>query len=437
MLAVSEAFEYAKAERGCDLKARRSKQQFEFSNADAMDATAYNVEEIRELVEFIVGNTFVTNGGQCYQQVLSAIGFISDSELGEQYLGEVFEGQGVRAPTAALILLTYYLFLPTGLAPAAETLRKAKAILDRTNAQYPGNSYFWGYSNFYHRKCGEAEEAAAAVEKAISHAGQTGAPPLLLRYMRADTLYMNMDWRKAANAYEGLWGEISEQNIAFEYSGQLVCTLSGALVMAGDVAKARELMERVPAATNPKSKQDAYFPKFAQRCGAEPKLIHLAGLQGLYVNRDLSSMKPESMEQLERYLDQAENAHDFSSSPEVEALALLFRGVLQYGTGRVLNARASWKKIIELGDAKKLGGESPTLPFSYYELGELEFREGNLDQAKKYFDTGVKLKGEKNDTLMNRYNRAIAHLKKALQEHEEKPAAVSSGGLEAAVPAAN
>ncbi|KAJ9460032.1 Kinesin-like protein 3 [Diplonema papillatum] len=69
MLAVSEAFEYAKAERGCDLKARRSKQQFEFSNADAMDATAYNVEEIRELVEFIVGNTFVTNGGQCYQQV--------------------------------------------------------------------------------------------------------------------------------------------------------------------------------------------------------------------------------------------------------------------------------------------------------------------------------------------------------------------------------
>ncbi|KAJ9460264.1 hypothetical protein DIPPA_07597 [Diplonema papillatum] len=69
MLAVSEAFEYAKAERGHDLKARRSKQQFEFSNADAMDGTAYNLEEIRELVEFIVGNTFVTNGGQCYQQV--------------------------------------------------------------------------------------------------------------------------------------------------------------------------------------------------------------------------------------------------------------------------------------------------------------------------------------------------------------------------------
>ncbi|KAJ9457807.1 hypothetical protein DIPPA_04207 [Diplonema papillatum] len=69
MLAVLEAFEYAKSEKGFDLKAQRSKHRFEFSNAEAADMTAYSVEEIRELVEFIVGNTFVTNGGRCYQQV--------------------------------------------------------------------------------------------------------------------------------------------------------------------------------------------------------------------------------------------------------------------------------------------------------------------------------------------------------------------------------
>ncbi|KAJ9436106.1 hypothetical protein DIPPA_17382, partial [Diplonema papillatum] len=69
MSAVAEAFEYMKSEKGANVEAQRAKHRFEFGKPDESNTTSYNVEEIRALVSFIVGNTFVTNGGTCYQQV--------------------------------------------------------------------------------------------------------------------------------------------------------------------------------------------------------------------------------------------------------------------------------------------------------------------------------------------------------------------------------
>ncbi|KAJ9468594.1 hypothetical protein DIPPA_19291 [Diplonema papillatum] len=68
MSAVAEAFEYMKSEKGANVEAQRANTA-EFGKPDESNTTSYNVEEIRALVSFIVGNTFVTNGGTCYQQV--------------------------------------------------------------------------------------------------------------------------------------------------------------------------------------------------------------------------------------------------------------------------------------------------------------------------------------------------------------------------------
>ena len=346
---------------------------------------------VRDNIKYGVGvfYVFLTLVPSGLMKVLSAIGFIRDSELGEQYLLNVFENGGVRAPFAALVLLTYYLFIPTGLADVSDTLRKAKALLDKTNDAYPSNSYFNGYTNFYHRKRGEPEEGLVAIGKAIenSHSGS----PVLLRYLQADTLFMAMRWQEAVTAYESLWSDIQTQKLPFEYSGQLVMTMSAGYMMLGDKTKASEYMQQVPAVTNPRSKQDANSPKFANRCIAEPKMLPLAGLHCLYINRDMAHMSKESLLKLEECLTTIEEQHKVSQVPECAAMRLLFLGVIQKVTGRIPEARASWEQII--GMEKSVGGESPTLPYGYYELGELEYRQGNLKVAKKYFDHGVKLKG--------------------------------------------
>eukprot|EP01060_Flectonema_neradi_P034325 TRINITY_DN5994_c0_g1_i1.p1 TRINITY_DN5994_c0_g1~~TRINITY_DN5994_c0_g1_i1.p1 ORF type:complete len:590 (+),score=113.24 TRINITY_DN5994_c0_g1_i1:409-2178(+) len=369
---------------------------------------------VRDNIKYGVGvfYVFLTLVPSGLMKVLSAIGFIRDSELGEQYLMQVFDNGGVRAPFAALVLLTYYLFIPTGLADVSDTLRKAKALLDRTNATYPSNSYFNGYTNFYHRKRGEPEEGLIAIGKAIENS-HTGSP-VLLRYLQADTLFMAMRWKEAVEAYESLWSDIKTQDLPFEYSGQLVMTMAAGYMMLGDEPKAKDYMQQVPAVTNPRSKQDANSPKFANRCINESRMLPLAGFHCLYINRDMAHMSKESLLQLEECLVAMEEKHKMSEVPECEAMRLLFQGVIQKVTGRIPEARASWEKITSM--EKMIGTESPTLPYGYYELGELEYRQGNLKESKKYFDYGVKLKGEKNDTLTNRYNRAISHLNKAIKE---------------------
>eukprot|EP01059_Diplonema_ambulator_P026757 TRINITY_DN4418_c2_g2_i1.p1 TRINITY_DN4418_c2_g2~~TRINITY_DN4418_c2_g2_i1.p1 ORF type:complete len:613 (+),score=261.65 TRINITY_DN4418_c2_g2_i1:51-1841(+) len=373
--------------------------------------------EISDNIKFGVGvfYIFLTLVPSGLMKVLSAIGFIRDSELGEQYLLEVFGNRGVRAPVAALVLLTYYLFIPTGLADVSETLKKAKTLLDKCNEAYPTNSYYNGYTNFYHRKRGETDEAITAIEKAI---GFAHSPPMLLRYLKADTLFMATKWQEAADAYEALWKEISDQKITFEYSGQLVMTMASAYVMLHEDAKAMEYMKMVPSVTNTRSKQDANSPKFANRCIAEPKTLALGGFYCLYINRDMAHMNHETLVVLEEQLETIRTKHDLGSVPETAAMVLLFKGVMEKGCGKKNEARNSWKELIAM--EKELGAESPTLPYGYYELGELEYREGNLKESKTLFDHGVKLKGEKNDTLTNRYNRAINHLNKAMKGADKK-----------------
>eukprot|EP01064_Diplonema_japonicum_P016352 TRINITY_DN24365_c0_g1_i1.p1 TRINITY_DN24365_c0_g1~~TRINITY_DN24365_c0_g1_i1.p1 ORF type:complete len:548 (+),score=145.37 TRINITY_DN24365_c0_g1_i1:76-1719(+) len=357
---------------------------------------------------FYIFLTLVPSG---LMKVLSVIGFVRDSELGEQYLQEVFRNGGVRAPISALVLLTYYLFLPVGLGDVSVTLQKAKLLLDKCNEIYPNNSYFHGYSNFYHRKKGETGEALRSIDAAISNAAR---PPMLLRYLRADTLFMAMKWREAVEAYGILWEEISKGKLEFEYSGQLVMTLAASHMMLGNKGKAGELMRLVPSATNQKSKQDANSPKFAKKCVQEPRLLALSGFYCLYINRDMAHMKHEDLVSLEAQLDTFNREYAVQEVPETTAMSLLFRGVMQKGSGRVDDARKTWSALIKL---KQLHKDSPSLPYGHYELGELEYRQGNLKAAKKLLDHGATLNVE-SDTLANRYNRAISLLDKEIRRRK-------------------
>lgn len=346
-------------------------------------------------------------------KLLSAIGFISDKELGEQYLTEVFESDTIRTPQAALVLCTYYLFLPTGLGNVKTTLSKAKVVLDKMNAKYPNNSYFWGYLNFYHRKSGNTAEAVEAITKASSNAEAAGQKPTLLTYLLGDTLYMDLQFERAKVHYETLLEHLENTGETFAYTGQVVISLASCYIMLGDNETAVKWLKRVQSMFNPKSKQDANSPKYAARVLKEQRLLPLTPVYVLYINRDLAHMKEDHVEKLRACLKDVTEGKDLSP-PEVTGMFNLFQGVMFKNTGKTESARQTFNKIFEI--EKKLSSDSLVLPYCYYEVGELEYRAGNYAEAKRLFDKGQNLKGDGHETLANRYSIAQKQLKREMKE---------------------
>ncbi|KEG14386.1 tetratricopeptide repeat domain 39B [Trypanosoma grayi] len=345
-------------------------------------------------------------------KLLNVIGFISDKELGEEYLTEVFESNGIRSPFAALVLCTLYLFLPTGIGRVEETLQKAKHVLDTMNKRYEHNTYFYGYSNFYHRKKGETVEALQAIERAAANAERAGLVPLLIRYLHADTLFMDLRFAEAKEKYAALLSHLSATKETFAYTGQVVLSLAACYVMLGDDAKAMEWLRKVGSMYNSRSKNDANSPKFAARVIANQRLLPLCGVYMLYINRDLAHMKVEQAERVLNELHRVTEGRDLSG-PEAENMYTLFVGVIQKGCDRTEEALKCMEKIF--ANEKRIPSDSMILPYTYYETGELEYRRGKLERAKELFTKGQSIKGDGNETLANRYNIALKQLKRAME----------------------
>jgi len=346
-------------------------------------------------------------------RLLSAIGFISDKELGEEYLTEVLQSGTIRAPWAGLILLTLYLFLPTGLGNVDETLKKTKDILDYMNEQFPNNCYFWSYLNFYHRKRGETKEAVEAVNKALDNCKAANRVPLLMKYVRADTLYMDLQFTDARKAYKSVLDSLDETGETFAYTGQVCLSLAACYVMLGDFDSAFQWVKRVQSMYNPKSKNDANSPKFAARVIYEPRLLPLIGVYILYINRDLAHMQPTKVVELNKCMDQVMDGKDLTN-PEVKGMYLLFQGVMHRCKKEDDEARTVLGQVLDL--EKKMGSDTVVLPYAYYEFGEMEYRSGNLLEAKKRFEKGMSLRGDGHETLANRYTIAMKQLRAELKE---------------------
>lgn len=350
-------------------------------------------------------------------KLLSAIGFISDKELGEQYLTEVFKSNTIRSPLAALVLCTYYLFLPTGLGNVEETLSKAKVILDTMNERYPNNTYFTGYTNFYHRKRGETTEAVKAIIRATQNAQKAGQVPLLLIYLHADTLFMDLQFEEAKRKYHEVLDTIAQTKVTFSYTGQVVMSLAACYMMTGDDATALQWLKKVGTMYNPKSKQDSNSPKFSAKVIAEPRLLPLLGVYILYINRDLAHMQGEQTIRLRAEMERVTAGKDLSPY-EVSDMYNLFNGVILKSNEDKDGALVEWEKTLAV--EKKMASDSMVLPYTYYEMGELEYRRGNLARAKTLLEKGAGLKGEGHETLANRYNIALKQLKRAMTDEKKK-----------------
>lgn len=345
--------------------------------------------------------------------LLSAIGFISDKELGEQYLTEVFQSGTIRAPLAALVLCTYYLFLPTGLGNVHETLARAEVVLKAMNERYPNNTHFFGYTNFFHRKRGETKEAVEAIEKATGNAERGGLVPLLLQYLHADTLFMDLQFANARDKYNLVLATVKQTKETFAYTGQVVLSLAACHVMLGEEAKALELLKTVNNVYNKESKNDANSPKYAARVLKDQRLLPMMGVYILYINRDLAHMKPENAKRLLEAFQKVTEGRD-RSTPEAAGMYGLFTGVIQKGLGEKDKAVEEWEKV--MASEKSMASDSMVMPYLCYEMGELEYRRGNMLKAKQMFEKGQAMKGEGHETLANRYTIALKQLRRAMNE---------------------
>lgn len=345
--------------------------------------------------------------------LLSAIGFISDRDLGEQLLTEVLESNTVRSPVAAIVLLTFYLFLPTGLGDVHKTLAKVKPILDRMNTVFPNNCHFTAWANFYHRKLGHTEEALESINKAVVSAERTGTVPTLLRYLQGDTLYMSLQYEQARAKYQEVLDSITRTGEGFAYTGQLIISIAACQTMLGNKPAALALLKTVASRYNDKSKQDANSPKYAARVLAEPRLLPLIGVYVLYINRDLAHMQGKYAEKLQEDLTRVTTGEDLSP-PEVRCMYWLFMGCMHKVANRREEAIRAWTQCREL--EKKMASDSMTLPYVYYEMGEYEYRAGNLGAAKDLFDKGQSIKGDGHETLANRYHIAQKQLKREMKD---------------------
>ncbi|KAG5473368.1 hypothetical protein CUR178_03288 [Leishmania enriettii] len=350
-------------------------------------------------------------------KLLSIIGFISDRDLGEQYLTEVFESNTIRSPFAALVLCTLYLFLPTGLGDVEATLSRARRVLETMNARYPNNTYFNGYANFYFRKKGEVEPAVRSITLAAENAERAGLVPLLIKYLYADTLFMNQQWSEALEQYHRILDHLAKTKEKFAYTGQIVLSVAACHVMLNNEEEALIWFKKVESMYNPKSKNDSNSPRFANRVLANPRLLPLSGVYMLYINRDLAHMKKEQGMRVLAELKRVTQGKDLSG-PEAESMYHLFAGVIEKGSENTDAALVYMKKIFD--NEKKIPQDSMILPFAYYETAEMEYRRGNMEKAKELFEKGSKIKGDGNETLANRYNIAMKQLRRAMMDRDAR-----------------
>lgn len=336
---------------------------------------------------------------------LTAIGFVANRELGEKYLQEVNKNGGLRSPFAGLVLLLFFLVIPTGLEEPGEHLRKGKLVLDGFEENFPDNIMFNMFKSLYFKKVGQGEKAVESIAKSIELCTRLQLSPNILYFMEADGHFLCFNFETCRNKME----ELTNRNITgFEFYGMVHLFLASSYLMLGELDKAKDLVHKVPSVAHKKSRPDAQALIVAKQIIATPDLIYFLPFHLLYLIRHLAHMSVDSIHRVDELLEK--NIVGKTLSLEAVSMYNLQKGVILLKQGKPEEAKAKWEQI--LSNEKKLGSENFPLWAAHYELGELEFHSGNIKQCEKYIKAGNKLKGDGNETVRSRYRLALETLAK-------------------------
>jgi hypothetical protein len=115
-------------------------------------------------------------------KVLEFIGFVGDSEKAIEYLTEIYQSGGLKAPYASIILMAVHLFLPSAMSDVEHSLKSVKPIIDHARNKYPNGAMFNYLSAQYERKTGNGLNATKFLEEAIEACRKIKVEPNLFKW---------------------------------------------------------------------------------------------------------------------------------------------------------------------------------------------------------------------------------------------------------------
>jgi len=354
---------------------------------------------------------FVSFSPGSFLKVLELLGFVSNRELGIQYMHEIVDTQAFKEPNAALFLLLNYLIIPRGLSKKEDNLIAAEKILMKCLERYPNGSTYLLFAGQFEVKRGNLSQARQYIEKAIDSLKDIPVVPFMYLTNLAFVHLMARDWSKAIEVLE----KVINNDTEFEMKGLCGIQLATCYYMVNQKDKCDALMERIPSLISKHSR----FDKLAERKLAQFKKrgISLAPFEFLYVRRDLHHLNEDDLKPTLELLEK--HYKDTVETVETKAVFLLLKGAILHGLHEKENARSCFKEVTSM--AKVIKEEIWVLPNAFQELGEILYFEGNLDKAEEMFKNASRYNNyDWQEVVANRIKLSLDRIQKEKQDQKRK-----------------
>lgn len=385
--------------------------------------------EIQEHLKFGVGLFYyiVSLVPGVMLKILQMIGFVGDSDKAIVYMSEIYQGGGLKSPYAAIILMAVYLFLPSALSDTHEQLEKVKPIIEQCRKVYPNGAMFNYMSAQYEKKNGNGKQAVQYLNDAIKACKAMQIEPNFFMWDLANAHLMCLEWTNAITTLEAIIDATGKKK-AFEFNSICTLQLACAYNMTGDEKKALEKLKQVKTFVSNKGRFDRMALRKADAILASQDMksaMYSATFELLYFKRDIAHMMKEHLEVVQKHMEKISSQIDVNkmdlkkTNPEIlvnVASCLVIEGGVWNGLKNKENARKCFEKVLALEPSLPALSGRHWVVGALYELGEISFREGKLEEAQENILRASKFSNyDWEDVYKSRLSKARSQLKKALE----------------------
>lgn len=358
-------------------------------------------------------------------QVLKMIGFVGDSEKAIEYMTEIYKGSGLKAPYAAIILCAVYLFLPSALSDVHDSLKAVQPIIEFCRKTYPNGAMFNYMCAQYARKTGNGKQAVEYLNDAIKACKVIKIEPNLFMWDLANCYLMTLDWKPAIQTLETILDPSGKQK-AFEFNSICCLQLACAYQMNGDEKKSIEILKKVKNYVANKGRFDKMALRKSEAILASsdiPSALYAATFELLYFKRDIAHMMKEHLETVQSHMEKISSKLETNTkNMKPEALvniasSLVIEGGVWNGLKNKDNAKKCFEKVLALEKDIPAQSGRHWIVGALYELGELSYRDGKLEEAQDYILRASKYANyDWEDVYKSRLSKARHQLKKTLEQ---------------------
>jgi tetratricopeptide (TPR) repeat protein len=236
---------------------------------------------------------------------------------------------------------------------------------------------------------------------------------------------MCLEWKEAIEQLENIIDSTGKRK-AFEFNSICTLQLACAYQMVGDHQKAMEHLKKVKQYVSNKGRFDKMALRKADSILASndpASAMTSSAFEILYFKRDIAHMQKEHLEKVEEHISKLcllgfDPQKDLKKTKPDDVMNiasnLVIAGAIQSLLGQKDKAREMWDKVIQSEAGMPSNGKH-WIVGALYELAEMSFREGKLEDSQDYIVKACKYSNyDWEDVYKSRLNKARSQLKKAL-----------------------